>query len=1033
MADRISVQYDANVDDLKRKLDDLIAKNTQLANAANTAQRAMAGLNSTVGSTNNALNQSTTVINNYNNSVNTTNNSVNNLNNSLKNTRGQLGLLDGFLQRIAARMAAVFAIDSIINFGKAVVDVTRKTELLQNRLNFVFENAESGRAAFDRLYETAQKLGIGFEDLLQGFSGFGIAARAAGFSAKTTETIFVKVATSLRAAGASSLQTQRAFYALQQMLSKGVVAAEELRRQLGEALPGASDKMTKAYNRLHPAQQLTNRQFTKLLEDGKILSAEILPEFANVLEEDFGPALAGKQNSLDATLIRAGNAFERFKLQIGETNFEQISGTFKWLEGRLNNINILLKNSKGFWESYSNVVNEFFLGDSNVGLGRTWLGRWWQERREEEKWVQGMNEKNFNDQAMNYAKGRGQKKELDKMTKEELLTRRKILQEEIEANKLTSTSTETQVSNQKARIRGLGLIIEKLQVIYERENENLQAANEAEIEKAEQRRKALKLLEEEMEKQKKLYEDSLKDGKSTREQQLKLQKDYVDAYVNYEVKQQEAGVNQAAAIRLKKQEEVNLEILNMDLDALQTQLINYKKLGLDTIAIDRQIKDKRIEIIKLTGKTKEEIDLKIAQLEDKEREETSKKDIAAVEKELNAFKEAQQEKISKTKEGSKERLDLENELLNKEEELMKKMVDLSIGLTEEKESKKSEITATYTKKRRALNEKTDNQEENHAERILKILQESQDLIERSEGDSFSRRLARSNQTFEKMRRKIEEEIKRIGAILAKTPEESAFLKGLEEQLQRVTNAGKEAASAITVEQFGEVVGRFGDLYDEVLRKQSILYENEQNNLKRMLDQKLISEEEYEAKSLVLKKKQFEQEKQAAIVGAIIDGAAAIVRALKNPLEVAFVAAMVTAQIATIQSQKFPGFKEGVIDLQGAGTATSDSIPARLSRGESVMTAAETAKYKPVLQAIRDGEFEAFVAKRYTDAMRKQDGSGKSKESFAENIVNAFDLQSAEIINAIGKNKRVKIDNVKELAGAIFPNTIRHRATSKKLN
>ena len=66
-------------------------------------------------------------------------------------------------------------------------------------------------------------------------------------------------------------------------------------------------------------------------------------------------------------------------------------------------------------------------------------------------------------------------------------------------------------------------------------------------------------------------------------------------------------------------------------------------------------------------------------------------------------------------------------------------------------------------------------------------------------------------------------------------------------------------------------------------------------------------------------------------------------------------------------------------------------------------------------------------------MRKQDGSGKSGDSFAENIVNAFDLQSAEIINAIGKNKRVKIDNVKELAGAIFPNTIRHRATSKKLN
>ena len=51
------------------------------------------------------------------------------------------------------------------------------------------------------------------------------------------------------------------------MMSKGVVAAEELRRQLGEALPGANELMVKAYNRLHPQQEITNRQFTKMQED----------------------------------------------------------------------------------------------------------------------------------------------------------------------------------------------------------------------------------------------------------------------------------------------------------------------------------------------------------------------------------------------------------------------------------------------------------------------------------------------------------------------------------------------------------------------------------------------------------------------------------------------------------------------------------------------------------------------------------------------------------------------------------------------
>ncbi len=50
----------------------------------------------------------------------------------------------------------------------------------------------------------------------------------------------------------------------------------------------------------------------------------------------------------------------------------------------------------------------------------------------------------------------------------------------------------------------------------------------------------------------------------------------------------------------------------------------------------------------------------------------------------------------------------------------------------------------------------------------------------------------------------------------------------------------------------------------------------------------------------------------------------------------------------------PKFKlaKGVIDLQGEGTGTSDSIPAMLSRGESVMTAEETKRFRPTLEAIR---------------------------------------------------------------------------------
>jgi len=95
------------------------------------------------------------------------------------------------------------------------------------------------------------------------------------------------------------------------------------------------------------------------------------------------------------------------------------------------------------------------------------------------------------------------------------------------------------------------------------------------------------------------------------------------------------------------------------------------------------------------------------------------------------------------------------------------------------------------------------------------------------------------------------------------------------------------------------------------------------------------------------KKEFETQKAFSIVQALIGAAQAIIQSFSQlgPIGGAIAAIGVgittAAQIAAIQSQKPPappGFAGGVIGLNGPGTETSDSIPARLSRGESVITA-----------------------------------------------------------------------------------------------
>lgn len=107
----------------------------------------------------------------------------------------------------------------------------------------------------------------------------------------------------------------------------------------------------------------------------------------------------------------------------------------------------------------------------------------------------------------------------------------------------------------------------------------------------------------------------------------------------------------------------------------------------------------------------------------------------------------------------------------------------------------------------------------------------------------------------------------------------------------------------------------------------------------------------------LRREAFEADKRAKAATAAINGAAGIVNAFATlPYPAALVAsvliaAQTAAQIAVINQQK-PRFAKGVLNLQGPGTKTSDSIDAKLSKGESVMTADETRSSMGILKAVR---------------------------------------------------------------------------------
>jgi hypothetical protein len=153
------------------------------------------------------------------------------------------------------------------------------------------------------------------------------------------------------------------------------------------------------------------------------------------------------------------------------------------------------------------------------------------------------------------------------------------------------------------------------------------------------------------------------------------------------------------------------------------------------------------------------------------------------------------------------------------------------------------------------------------------------------------------------------------------------------------------------------------------------HNKEIESLDRQLAAGDITRQEYDKKRRALERKKAADEKASAIFTAVINTATAVLAALNTqpflplgPIMAGIAGALGAVQIGVIAAQPLPAFATGVIGLKGEGTETSDSIHARLSKGESVMTAKETKRFESELWAMRKGTFDQLIMSKYVKPM-----------------------------------------------------------------
>lgn len=220
--------------------------------------------------------------------------------------------------------------------------------------------------------ELSQKYGQDLIVLTHEYAQFTAAADGCGMSLKDQRVLYEALVRAAATFHMSEDKTRDMMVAVTQMMSKGKITAEELRRQLGNHLPGAFNLMAKAAGNAGVTANGTTAELENLMKKGDAIATELLPAFADELNKLTKDA---HFESLQMSLNQFKNAWYGLT---EATNFEKMFTN--WVDAGVNSLNFLADHFKSFRNMVltlilSGVVHKLAKGfDILIDKGDEWYG-----------------------------------------------------------------------------------------------------------------------------------------------------------------------------------------------------------------------------------------------------------------------------------------------------------------------------------------------------------------------------------------------------------------------------------------------------------------------------------------------------------------------------------------------------------------------------------------------------------------------------------------------------------------------------------
>ncbi|WGC08241.1 tape measure protein [Escherichia coli] len=204
--------------------------------------------------------------------------------------------LDNLSSAAVKTAGAFISFQAVLSAYQKIMEVGLQRASSERSIDFVFGDQSTQVKKF--IQDLTQITGMDTTETQAQFASFGASAKNT-MGLEGSEELFKNLTGYARLMGRSDEQIQRALTAVSQMASKGQVMSEELKGQLSEALPGATQAFAKALG-------LTEKQLFDKMKNGDVKASDALPKFAKELGSQIN-SRGGWKAIQDSTQTMLGN------------------------------------------------------------------------------------------------------------------------------------------------------------------------------------------------------------------------------------------------------------------------------------------------------------------------------------------------------------------------------------------------------------------------------------------------------------------------------------------------------------------------------------------------------------------------------------------------------------------------------------------------------------------------------------------------------------------------------------------------------